>query len=434
MIDIILALVALGVLVTVHETGHFLAARLCGVKVETFSIGFGSPLLKFVKNEIEYRIGWIPLGGYVKMKGEALEEGAAEEADSFQYTKWWKKIIISLAGPFSNLVLAVLIFILTFLLPSRVEDHYPVVGQVSGDYELIFQVGDSIHAVNGKPVEGWYQFLGSLSRTEDNSISLSRDGKNALLSLPQLEPETFIRDVQPSVTAVVGEMSPGMPAWRAGLKPGDKIIRVNNVEINNWYDMRELITLAEGDSVSLTLVREGQTFERTMPLEQNPMAEGQRLIGITQYMPVTYTLSYPPGKAVQYGVSSTLNFIALNYIALYRVISRPETLKSSVGGPVMIYSLSSQSAKKGWTSWITFLAAISIVLMIMNLLPIPVLDGGHIMFALVQGVIGKPIPRRVQLVLQNIGLVLLLMLMTFAFYNDFSKVFSRAVSSAVRPM
>ena len=434
LIDIILALVALGVLVTVHETGHFLAARLCGVKVETFSIGFGSPLLKFVKNEIEYRIGWIPLGGYVKMKGEALEEGAAEEADSFQYTKWWKKIIISLAGPFSNLVLAVLIFILTFLLPSRVEDHYPVVGQVSGDYELIFQVGDSIHAVNGKPVEGWYQFLGSLSRTEDNSISLSRDGKNALLSLPQLEPETFIRDVQPSVTAVVGEMSPGMPAWRAGLKPGDKIIRVNNVEINNWYDMRELITLAEGDSVSLTLVREGQTFERTMPLEQNPMAEGQRLIGITQYMPVTYTLSYPPGKAVQYGVSSTLNFIALNYIALYRVISRPETLKSSVGGPVMIYSLSSQSAKKGWTSWITFLAAISIVLMIMNLLPIPVLDGGHIMFALVQGVIGKPIPRRVQLVLQNIGLVLLLMLMTFAFYNDFSKVFSRAVSSAVRPM
>jgi len=113
--DIILALIALGILVTVHETGHFIAARLCGVKVETFSIGFGKPIFKFTRKEIEYKIGWLPLGGYVKMKGESLEETESEEPDSFRFTKWWKKIIIAFSGPFANLLFALLIFILVFM-------------------------------------------------------------------------------------------------------------------------------------------------------------------------------------------------------------------------------------------------------------------------------------------------------------------------------
>jgi len=434
LIDTVLALVALGVLVTVHETGHFIAARLCGVKVETFSIGFGKPIFRFIKNEIEYRLGWIPLGGFVKMKGDSLEEGAAEEADSFQFTRWWKKIIIALAGPFSNLLLAVLIFILTFMLPSKVEDQFPVIGKSSGDYDLIFQPGDSIQAVNGKAVQGWYQFIGSLSTTDVNRITLIRNGKKAALTLPEVEPETFIRDVLPSVQAVVGDVNPGFPAWRAGLKPGDIIIQVDSAKVNDWYEMRELITRAEGDSVSLVLLRGATVFKRKLALESNPLSEGQRLIGITQYMPASYKQSYPPGKALQYGVSTTFNFIVLNYIGLYKIISKPETIKSSVGGPVMMYSMSSQSAKKGFTTWLMFVAAISLVLMIMNLLPIPVLDGGHIMFALIQGIIGKPIPRKLQVILQNIGLVMLLMLMVYAFYNDFSKVISRAVSGISTPL
>ncbi len=434
MIDIILALVALGVLVTVHETGHFLAARLCGVGVEKFSIGFGKPLFKLVRNGIEYRIGWIPLGGFVKMKGDSLDEETEQTPDSFLQARWWKKIVIALAGPFSNLLLAMVLFILVFMLPSKAEDQYPVVGKATGEYELIFNAGDSIYAVNGKPVRGWYQLIGALSTTDENRIDLTRNGKQTALDLPQIELVSFVRDVLPAVSAIVGEVSPGFPAWRAGLKTGDVILAVNDSEIADWYDMRELITGAAGDSVRLTVQRGDQVFARSMPLEQNPMADGQRLIGITQHMPVSYKQSYPPVKAVQYGVTSTLNFIALNYVGLYKIISCPETLKSSVGGPVMIYSMSSQSAQKGVSSWILFVAAISLVLMIMNLLPIPVLDGGHIMFALVQGIIGRPVPRKVQLVLQNIGMILLLLLMTYAIYSDFSKVFTRAMSGAIKPM
>ncbi len=433
MFDIILALVALGVLVTVHETGHFLAARLCGVKVEAFSIGFGRPIFKLVRHGIEYKIGWLPLGGYVKMKGEALEEDSEEEEDSFRYTRWWKKIIIALAGPLSNLLLAVLIFIFTFMLPSRAEDLNPIVGKVSGNYELVFVPGDSILAVNGKPVKGWFHFLGSLDAVHANDIELKRDGSKLTMTLPQIDIVAFSNDVYPFVPATIGDVSPGMPAWRAGLKTGDNIVSVNSIRVKDWYEMREMITLSSRDSVELMVKRGDSLFQRVIALEGNPMTEGQKLIGIMQNMPVSYEQSYPPLQAVEYGVKSTLNFVVLNYVGLYKLISRPETIKSSVGGPVMIYSLSSQSAKKGWNAWLMFVAAISLVLMIMNLLPIPVLDGGHIMFAIVQGIIGKPIPVRIQIIAQNVGFVLLMLLMVYAFYNDFTKVFARAVSTMGKP-
>lgn len=433
MFNILLALLALGVLVTVHEAGHFIAARLCGVKVEVFSIGFGQPIFKFIRNEIEYRICWIPLGGYVKMKGEALEEDGPEEPDSFQYAKWWKKIIIALAGPFSNFILAVLIFIMTFMLPGKVEDQSPVIGKSTGEYSLLFMPGDSIITVNDKPIQGWYQFIGSLSKDKQNSIKLAREGKKLTLTIPAVNYEELLQDVQPDIPSIIGEINPGMPAWRAGLQSGDKIISIDSVRVNDWYDMRERISKAANNTVLLTIQRGNLIINKALPLEANPLVDGQKVIGITQYMPINYTQSYPPLEAAKYGVNTTINFIAINYVGLYKLVSKPEQMKNSVGGPVMIYSLSSQSAKKGWTSWLMFVAAISLVLMIMNLLPIPALDGGHIMFALIQAVRGKPLTRKTQIILQNIGVFLLLMLMVYAFYNDFTKVFTRAVSTMGKP-
>ncbi len=433
MLDILLALIALGVLVTVHEAGHFIAARLCGVKVEAFSIGFGKPLFKFVRHEIEYRIGWIPLGGYLKMKGEALEADAPEEPDSFQYARWWKKIIIALSGPLSNLLLALFIFCLTFMFPSKVEDQSPVIGKSTGQYNLVFVPGDSVISVNNKPINGWYQFLGGLKADKQNSIELLRDHKKINMTIPAVSPDSISNDLLPAVSSVIGDVNPGMPAWRAGLKSGDKIIGVDSVQVTDWYDMREKITKATDDTVFLTIQRGKNVINKGLPLEKNPLNEEQRLIGISQQMPVSYIQSYPPATAAKYGFNTTVNFIAINYIGLYKIVSNPETIKNSVGGPVMMYSMSTQSAKKGWTSWFMFIAAISLVLMIMNLLPIPVLDGGHIMFAIIQGVRGKPLSVKTQIILQNIGVALLFMLMLYAFYNDFTKVFARAVSTMGKP-
>ena len=433
MIDIILALFALGVLVTVHEAGHFLAARLCGVRVEVFSIGFGKPIIKFRRSGIDYRIGWLPLGGYVRMKGEALDEDAPEEADSFQYAKWWKKLIIAVAGPFANFILAVLIFILSFMLPGRVEDLYPVVGRSNGIYSSILQPGDSILAVNNKAVRGWYHLIGKAAEQQISTVLVKRGDLRLRINLKRDSLADLAEKVLPQVPAVVGEVSPGMPAWRAGLRPGDRIVRIDSSDVKDWYVMRELISSTRRDTVRLTLNRSGKSFVQTLQLEENPLSEGQRLIGISQQMPVVYYQSNPPLKAMKYGISATTGFVAVNYVGLYKLITNPGTIKSSVGGPVMIYSLSSQSAKKGWNSWIVFVAAISLVLMIMNLLPIPALDGGHVMFALIQAVTGKPLPHKVQIILQNIGFMLLLLLMVYAFYNDFSKVLARAYSGMGKP-
>ncbi len=433
LINIILALVALGVLVTVHETGHFFAARLCGVGVEVFSIGFGRPILKLKRKGIEYKIGWLPLGGYVRMKGEDPESGQTADPDSFQLARWWKKIVIAASGPFSNFLFAALIFVIAFLLPGRVEDHYPVVGQAGGLFEQILAPGDSILSVNGKPVRGWYDFAAELVTDKPNQIIMERRGLRQTLTLPQVRLEELLEQVQPAVSSAVGEVSPGLPAWNAGLRTGDVIVKVDTVRVRDWFHMRELITGAGGDSVKLTILRGAALHEKTLPLQQNPMSDGRRMIGITQLMPVSYVQSYKPGEAVKNGISATLGFVAVNYTALYQLVSRPHQIKDSVGGPVMIYSLSSQSARKGVSNWLMFVAAISLVLMIMNLLPIPVLDGGHVLFALIQAVTGKPIPRRVQAILQNIGLALLLLLMGYAFYSDLKRVLLRAMSSLGRP-
>jgi regulator of sigma E protease len=422
--NIIGAIIALGVLVTVHEFGHFLAARWFGVEIEKFSIGFGKKLLSFHRGKTEYRISLIPLGGYVKMKGENPDEEIEDIEHSFRTKKWWQRAIIAFAGPFANFILALVLFIASFAVGRNFEDLRPVVGYVEADYAEVFQPRDVILEVNDHPIQGWNQVIEYSFKDEENTYKILRDSNEFTVFTEGLESTFWYSEVKPFVDAVVGEVSPGLSAFKAGLMPGDKILEVDDQPVADWYEMRALITENPNPDVKLKIQRDEQIFEKVLKLEDN-LYQDNKVIGITQYMPVKIHEKYNLGEAISYGTITTVNFVILNYAMFGKLVANPKAIKSNLGGPVMIYTMSKQTVGKGWDIVLSFIAAISIVLMIMNLLPIPILDGGHIFFCFIEGIFRKPLPLKVQIILQNIGLFLLMFLMVYAFWNDFSRIFSR---------
>ena len=243
----------------------------------------------------------------------------------------------------------------------------------------------------------------------------------------EVKPRTWVTEILPYVPAVIGEVAPGMAAYKAGLMDNDEILSVDGKEVNNWYEMRTAITTNENELITLKIKRGDDIFEKSLAPEEN-ILDNNRIIGITQYMPVKYIEKYSLLESVKYGTIGTINFVYLNYAMLYKLIANPSAIKSNLGGPVMIYAMSAQTADKGLDSILSFIAAISLILMIMNLLPIPILDGGHIFFCFIEGIRKKPLSIKIQIVLQNVGLFILMFLMVFAFWNDFSRLFSRSSS------
>jgi regulator of sigma E protease len=414
-------------MIFIHELGHYLMARAMGVGIEKFSIGFGKPIFKFRVKEVQWQIGWLPLGGFVSLKGEDHSE-AADSEDSFTAKPWWKRALVVFAGPFANLILGLLLFIVAFLLPISTSDHSPVIFEAKGIFGDVFAPGDSIISVNDVPIQGYIQALGELSSKKNNRIILKRDSLTVAIQLPGSQVDSLLGSVSPMMSTRVGEVYAGMPAWRAGIRENDVITRVDSVEVSDWYRMRELITKSPGKKVKLTLLREGKELMREVVLEENEVLGSEKLIGISNYQPVKDVYRFSFGEAIVQGSSYALNFVISNYTGLFKIIAKPDQLAKNVGGPVMIATMSTQVGSRGVAHLIMFFASISLVLMIMNLLPIPVLDGGHIFFFIIEGIFRKPVPLKVQAILQRIGLALLVLLMLFAFSSDLSKLFMRLLS------
>ena len=423
---IIGVLIALGVLVIVHEAGHFTAARILGVNVEKFSIGFGPKLLGYKYRGTHFLLSLIPLGGYVKMSGDEPQEGVTFADSDFYGKAWWERVIIVFAGPFANLLLGLLLFSLSFGIGRTIEDYLPVVGRVSPELENILIPEDIIVAVNDDDVYYWSELSEKTRSDELNEITILRDETLINMVTMDIQPSSLYTDIQPEVAAVIGSVAPGMPAYRAGLREGDTIIAVGGVEVSNWYEMRDLISSYEEDQVELMIEREGELFVATVSLETSFLTDGdQKMIGITQQAPVSCFQRYGLLDSVKYGAISSITFIAVNYYALFRLITKPVNVRDQIGGPVMIVEMSRQTTTMGWGAIIAFVASISLILMIMNLLPIPVLDGGHIFFYIIEGVTGKPLSYRVQALIQQIGFMIIIALMIFVFYNDISRLLGR---------
>ena len=351
---IVAAIIGLGVLIIIHEFGHFLFAKLAGVGVLTFSVGFGPKLWVKKKGETEYALSAFPLGGYVKMVGEDPDEEVqpADIAKSFSHKTLWQRIAIVAAGPGFNLLLAVLLLMIVFV------------------------------------------FYGV-----------------------------------PVLSTQVGAVEAGSPAERAGLAKGDRIVAVNGQPVTEWEELSKAIKESGGKPLQLQVRRDAQevavTVEPTKKEARTIFGEKREdwMIGIGSQVSIE---KGNPGLAIVKAVQQTYDYSKLTLVALYKMISG-EVSPRNLGGPILIAQMAGQQAQEGLGSFLGFLAILSINLGVLNLLPIPVLDGGHLLFFLVEAVIGKPVAVRHREVAQQVGIFLLMLLMIYAFYNDIARFFEKQV-------
>jgi regulator of sigma E protease len=440
-------IVTLGVLITFHEYGHFVVARWCGVKVLRFSVGFGKPLWsRFDRHGTEFAIAAIPLGGYVKMLDEREGEVAPAELDRAHNRKpVLQRMAIAVAGPAFNLVFAVFAFWLMFVIGK--PDYQPLVGEVDGIARVAgFQSGDRLLDIDGEPVETWTD--ASLALVEgtldhrDLAIRVSDargDERTRILALSTLPPELDegaamrrigLTPLQFAVPAVIGTVQPGSAADRAGLRPGDRLVAIDGEAIDDWRDVQDAIPrLAAADgTLRLDVERDDQRLEFAASPRREAQADGSDtwVLGVTpQPVQPAYdaTLHHGPIAAVPAALVETWQLTGQTLGMLWRMLVGTASLQN-ISGVITIAQYANTSAHMGLAWFLNFLAMISLSLAILNLLPIPILDGGHLLYYLIELVKGSPVSENVQVVGQYAGLVLLIALMGLAFYNDILRLAS----------
>jgi regulator of sigma E protease len=441
-------LVALAILITVHEFGHFWVARRLGVKVLRFSIGFGRPLWKRVspRDGTEYVVASLPLGGYVKMLDES--EGEVAEADlprAFNRQKLWKRAAIVAAGPLFNFMFAILAYWLVFV--SGDVGLRPLIGDVEPESiaeSAGFRPGDELLAIDGRETATWeaalYALMGQYLQGKDLQVTVRGDDGServrwldgdALGRLPD-DPDILgsigLSPRRPSLPPVLGEVVDGDPAQRAGLRPGDRLLNADGQRLESWRDWVEYVRERPGQHIRLQIERDGATLD--LDLTPKSIELGEETVGrigagvqVPEGLQEQYrrVLKLGPLDALNASLSKTWDLSVLMLKVLGRMLTGQASVEN-LSGPISIAETAGKSASYGFTHFMKFLAVVSISLGVLNLLPIPVLDGGHLMFFLVEAVKGSPLSEQAMLQGQRIGLALLLALMTLAFYVDINRL------------
>lgn len=434
-------LVTLGVLVTFHEFGHYWVARRCGVKVLRFSVGFGSAIWKRVARDgTEYQIAAIPLGGYVKMLD--AREGDVDPAlrdQEFTGKSVWKRIAIVAAGPGFNLIFTIAAFWLMFMLGR--PDIAPVVTATpqSMAAKAGIQPGDRILSIDGQPVKTMTDSMASLAdgllgRTPLPMTVRGTDGRQRKVTLPlnelpagedigQYLDKLGLRPAPPP--AVAATVLAGQPAALAGMQGGDRIISVNGKPVSDFLDFSKVVQAdaVKSPSLLIDVERNGQPKQIHVTAKWESL-EGQPqkwVMGVTAPSREQATIQYGPIKAMGASLQATWQNTAQTFGMLGKMLSGQASTKN-LSGVIGIAEVANQSAGMGVATFLQFLALVSLSLAILNLLPIPVLDGGHLLYYGVELVKGSPVSEQVMIVGQYIGLALLFTLMGLAFYNDIHRM------------
>ena len=439
--------VVIGILILVHELGHFFVARWTGVGVERFSIGFGPPLLRWQGRETEYVLAAIPMGGYVKMVGEEnpLEGGGGPTVDAtkaFALKPLWARFLIVFAGPAMNLVLAAVIFAVVLATLGRAV--WPaMVGKVvdaSPAATAGLRTGDVIVAAGGQPITYWEDLDRAVTASNGRPLELRvrRDGAEVPLTVtPRLRtvPDPVFREPRevwdlgagPQLLPVITSIGPGSPAERAGLKSGDVVVAVAGQPLYTHDDLLEAIRTRPGQSFEITVERDGKPLALTVtpdPVKECTPTGEEVVVGKIQagLAPKAVKFEpYSPLTALWQGTVKTWDMTVLTAKGLWKLVTRQIDL-SNIGGPIQIATETTRQANEGLVSVAVFVAVISVNLAVLNLLPIPMLDGGHLLFFLIEAILGRPLSLRKREMAQQVGFVLLMMIMVFALYNDLTRL------------
>lgn len=441
--------VAVGLLVTVHEFGHFWVARRLGFKVLRFSVGFGRPLLKRVAgaDQVEYVVAAIPLGGYVKLLDE--REGPVAPADlsrSFTRRPPWQRIAVLLAGPAFNILFAILV-LWGMLWASGITEIQPRVGTVMPNSIAArggLRYGDDIRAIDGAPVTGARDVIFGLldAMSGRGASTLQVRGSDGALRTVQLnvpdsterrhltEPAELFRglgfEFWSPPDGVVGQVAPNGPAARAGLLPGDRIVAIDGKPVKGFEDIVHLVSARPDAVLNLTYNRGGaeHSVQLHTSAEHHWFGKSIGRIGVGA-LPANMQLHIDLGPAQAFGhaVNEAWSMTVMQGRMFYRMVLGRVSLKN-LSGPLSIAEFAGESAEAGVASFLGFLVLISLSLGFLNLLPIPILDGGQIVFQLVEWLKGSPLSERAQALGQQVGIALLIVLMGVALYNDFARQFS----------
>ncbi|BBP01353.1 RIP metalloprotease RseP [Sulfuriferula nivalis] len=435
---------ALAILVVVHESGHYLAARWVGVKVLRFSVGFGQPLLikRWGADATEWSIGAIPLGGYVKMLDEREAPVAEHELGrAFNRQTVWARMIIVVAGPVANLLLAVLLYWGVFLhgvpaiKPILAEPLLQTAAAMASLHD-----GDEITAIDDQPVRSWADVNWALLRdvSEKTQVVVKLDGGGTRIldvtgaslgdGKVEIATQLGLKLFEPAIPAVVGKVLEVGAAQRSGLRVGDEILQVNQHAVTQWADFVSWVRNHAGQTLVVTVMRGSQQIDLNLTPES--VTEAGAVVGkigagpdvdAAVFKDMMTTLDYSVGGALQEGFAKTWQMSIFSLQMMGRMITG-EVSWHNLSGPLTIADYAGQSARNGWMSFVGFLALVSISLGVLNLLPIPLLDGGHLMYYIVEAVKGSPVSDRIMELGQRFGMAALFTMMVFAFYNDITRL------------